>query len=117
MREGLVKVSGMVVGSWVMEFEGSQLRRMSRCCRRTKDLLATPFQRCLDGVVFVPADEAVMVVVEEVEVEVEVEEVEWEWEWECLCPSTASRCDGDKSWRIIIVGKGDDAAAANSDAA
>jgi hypothetical protein len=104
-----VKVSGMVVGSWVMEFEGSQLRRMSCCCRRTKGLLATPFQRCLDGVVFVPADEAVMVV-EEVE-------WEWEWEWECLCPSTALRCDSDKSWRIIIVGKGDDAAAANSDAA
>jgi hypothetical protein len=96
-----VKVSDMVVGSWVMEFEGSQLRRMSCCCRRKKDLLATPFQRCLDGVVFVPADEAVMV----------VEEVEWE----CLCPSTASQCDGDKSWRIIIVGEGD--AAANSDAA
>jgi hypothetical protein len=109
MREGLVKVSGMVVGSWVMEFEGSQLRRMSCCCRRKKDLLATPFQRCLDGVVFVPADEAA-VVVEEVEVE-----VEWEW----LCPSTTSRCDGDKSWRIMMVGKGDaDAAAAgNSDAA
>jgi hypothetical protein len=104
-----VKVLGMVVGSWVMEFEGSQLRRMSCCCRQKKDLLATPFQRCLDGVVFVPADEAVMVV-EGVEVE-----WEWEWEWECLCPSTASRCDGDKSWRIIIVGKGD--AAANSDAA
>ena len=102
-----MKASGMVVGSLVMEFEGSQLRRMSCCCRRKKDLLATPFQRCLDGVVFVPADEAVMVV-EEVEVE-----VEWEWEWEeCLCPSTASRCDGDKSWRIIIVGKGDAAVAA-----
>ena len=100
-----MKVLGMVVGSWVMGFEGLQLRRMSCCCRRKKDLLATPFQRCLDGVVLVPADEAVMVV-EGVEVE-----------WECLCPSTASRCDGDKSWRIIIiiVGKGD--AAANSDAA
>jgi hypothetical protein len=102
-----VKVLGMVVGSWVMGFEGLQLRRMSCCCRRKKDLLATPFQRCLDGVVLVPADEAVMV----------VEGVEVEVEWECLCPSTASRCDGDKSWRIIIiiVGKGD--AAANSDAA
>jgi hypothetical protein len=107
MRGGSVKVSGMVVGSWVMEFEGSQLGRMSCCCRRKKDLLATPFQRCLDGVVFVPADEAVMMV-EEVEVEME-------WEWECLCPSTASRCGSDKSWRIIIVGKGD--AAANADAA
>lgn len=76
-----MKVSGMVVGSWVMGFEGSQSRRMSCCCRRKKGLLATPFQRCLGGVVFVPADEAVVVV------------VEWGWLW----PSTASRCDGDKS--------------------
>jgi hypothetical protein len=100
MREGLVKVLGMVVGSWEMEFEGSLLRRMPCCGGRKKGQLATPFQRCLDGVMFVSADVVGMVV------EVEVE---------CLYPPTTSRCDcGRKGSEniIILVDKGDAAAAA-----
>jgi hypothetical protein len=71
MREELVKGLGMAAGSLVMKFEGSQLRRKSCCVGRKKDLLATPFQRCLEGVVLVPVE--VVVMPEEMGVEVEVE--------------------------------------------
>jgi hypothetical protein len=44
-----VKAWDRAVGSWAMGSADWRLRRTSCACGQKKDLLATPFQRCLHG--------------------------------------------------------------------